>query len=50
MKSYGLQIATQKDEEWHQKVNNDNPLSDKQLPAGDLEKETQNWIGAIKGS
>ena len=48
MKSYGQQIATQKDDEWHQKVNNTNPLSDKVAPIGDVEKQTQSWISAIR--
>jgi hypothetical protein len=50
MKSYGQQIATQKDDEWHQKVNNTNPLSDKVAPIGDVEKQTQSWISAIRNS
>ena len=50
MKSYGQQIATQKDDEWHQKVNNTNPLSDKVPAAGDTEKEIQSWMSAIRGS
>jgi hypothetical protein len=50
MKSYGQQIATQKDDEWHQKVNNTNPLSDKVPPTGDIEKEIQSWTSAIRGS
>jgi hypothetical protein len=48
MKSYGQQIATQKDDEWHQKVNNTNPLSDKVPPVGDVEKEIQSWQSAIR--
>jgi hypothetical protein len=48
MKSYGLSIATQKDDEWHQKVNNTNPLSDKVAPIGDVEKQTESWISAIR--
>jgi hypothetical protein len=50
MKSYGLQISTQKDEEWHQKVDNPNPLSNKIPNATDQEQETQRWINAIKES
>lgn len=35
MKAHALKVATEKDDEWHNKVNNDKPLSDKTKTAGD---------------
>lgn len=47
LKAYALKETTRVNDEWHNKVNNDKPLSERTAPANETEKATQNWTNAI---